>query len=127
MSGSIVADEDRCVACVECVSDSLSQVLIKLIDGSDVLGTWSEVEEDLAFIVRRGFVTTFDSWQERATQQDMNTDEGDNQEQRNNCVRATAESIDKPQPASGKDDDVNRKEQEKFDGIVDPPESYVTF
>ena len=110
ISAGFVTDEDCCVACVECVSDSLGKVLIKLIDAGDVACTLSQVEEDFAFVVRRGLVTQLDFWQETSTREDVKNDECANENKRDDHVRSTAICIDISQPAASEDNEVNRNE-----------------
>jgi hypothetical protein len=103
-----VANEDRSVACIQRVSNSLGKVSIKLIDTGYVLCARSEVEEDFAFVVRRGLVTSFNSGQESTARKHMNSDENPNENESDNQVRATTEAVDEPQPAACENDEVKR-------------------
>src|SRR6185369_807426 len=110
MAGGFVADEDRGVACVERVSDSLGEILIKLIDAGYVSCTRSEVEENLAFVVRRGLVATFYSRHETTPGEHMNSNEHGNEKERDDKVCAAPEAVEKPQPANCENNQVQRDE-----------------
>src|SRR5262249_8778071 len=75
VAGLLVAREDRSVGRVECATDSISEMLIEVVDGGDVLRAWSKIEKDLALVVRRGRVVTLDLRQQRTSSYDVNHDE----------------------------------------------------
>jgi len=50
----------------------------------------------------------------------VNDHEADDENQRDGCVPAAAETIDKPESAAGENGEVNGDEEEEFERIVDP-------
>ena len=71
VSARVVTNKDGRIAGVERVPDLLSHALVELVDAGYVLRALSEVEENLALVVRRGSVIALNFWEQAATSDDV--------------------------------------------------------